>query len=204
MLTLGCAPPVLVGEPQPGGGGSTHATATTSPEPTTRDAPRTGAAVTPPAGARQQPRPAAAPTRLRVPSIGLDEPLIDLGLTADGTLDVPAEPGEVGWFTGGGTPGGRGPTVLAGHVDSTRGPAVFARLTELRVGDTVEVDTEDGRTVTYQVDRVADHPKEDFPTVEVFGATATDQLRLVTCTGFWDPQAGSYVDNRVVHASPVG
>lgn len=145
----------------------------------------------------------AAPTGVRIDRLGLDEQLIGLGLAADGTLEVPDDPDRVGWFIGGGRPGGTGPTVLAGHVDSTTGPAVFARLTELRVSDTVVVSSADGRSTRYRVTRAIDVPKAQFPTEAVFGASPTDELRLITCTGVWDRGARSLRDNRVVFAVPV-
>ncbi len=141
-----------------------------------------------------------APAQVRVPVIGIDEKLIDLGLQADGTMEVPADWDRVGWFTGGGRPGGAGPTVIAGHVDSLTGPAVFYRLTELVVGDLIEVTDVEGRILTYAVYRVEDVPKDDFPTAEVFGARPTDELRLITCTGVFDPASARHADNRVVFA----
>lgn len=143
------------------------------------------------------------PVRLRIPALGLDEQLIDLGLAADGSMEVPGDPDRAGWFTGGGRPGGHGPTVLAGHVDSQEGPAVFGSLTELGPGDEVAVENAEGELVTYRVDRVADYPKGTFPTHEVFGATVDDEVRLITCTGEWDTLASSYEDNRVVFATAV-
>lgn len=145
----------------------------------------------------------APPDRLHIPALHLDEQLVDLGLADDGSMEVPDDPDRAGWFTGGGRPGGRGPTVLAGHVDSTEGPAVFGSLTRLGSGDEVVLENAAGEQVTYRVDRVADYPKGTFPTHEVFGATVGDELRLITCTGAWDTLASSYEDNRVVFASAV-
>lgn len=144
----------------------------------------------------------AKPAALRIPSLDLDEKPIELDLADDGTLEVPRDAGDVGWYAGGGRPGGPGPTVLAGHVDSKTGPGVFYRLTDLGPGDTILVDDERGARVTYTVDRVEDHPKEVFPTEVVFGSTVDDQLRLITCTGPYDQRAESHRDNRVVFASP--
>lgn len=145
----------------------------------------------------------AAPGRLQIAAIDVDEQLIDLGLADDGAMEVPEDPGRAGWFTGGGRPGGPGPTVVAGHVDSTKGPAVFGGLGELDRGDEVVVDGEDGTRVTYRVDRITDYLKGAFPTEEVFGATADDQLRLITCSGEWDSVGSSYTDNKVVYATAV-
>ena len=145
----------------------------------------------------------AEPARVAVPAIELDEPLIDLGIDSTGAMEVPVDADEVGWFTGGGRPGGRGPTVVAAHVDSTSGPAVFFRLSELVPGDEVTVTTVEGTVVRYVVDEVVDVPKAEFPTARVFGAQPTDQLRLITCGGVFDPGSGHYDQNRVVFASPA-
>ncbi|WP_316289206.1 class F sortase [Clavibacter michiganensis] len=146
----------------------------------------------------------AVPPRVAIPAIDLDQPLIDLGIAADGRMEVPVDFDDVGWFTGGGRPGGRGPTVIAAHVDSRVGPAAFGRLAELGVGDEVSVQDVDGGSTRYVVTEVADFPKADFPTARVFGAQATDQLRLITCGGIFDRSVGHYEDNRVVFAEPVG
>lgn len=144
----------------------------------------------------------AVPVALAVPSLGLSEELIDLGITEGGSLEVPEDPDRVGWFTGGGRPGGVGPTVIVGHVDSTDGPAVFARLPELRPGDEVVVDSADGVRTTYVVDEARDVPQQPFPTEEVFGVTPEDTLRLITCTGPYDREVGRYTENRIVTATP--
>lgn len=154
------------------------------------DRPAVAAPAAPPAA-----RPAAArPSGVRVPDLDLDRPLVPLGRLADGSLEVPSDFDDVGVWTG------EGPVVLAGHVDSTTGPAVFARLGELRPGDRVEVRTSTGAVQAYAVDRVETHPKDDFPTFEVFTGTG---LRLVTCGGAFDRRAGSYRDNVVVWATAV-
>ncbi len=145
------------------------------------------------------------PERLEVPSIELDEQLIDLGINEEnGELEVPEDHDRVGWFTGGGKPGETYPTVLAGHVDSREGPAVFARLTELQPGQEFSVDTADGTTHTYRVDEVRDGPQnEDFPTDDVYGETEDSEIRLITCTGAYDSSIGRYTENRVVFAKEV-
>jgi len=143
------------------------------------------------------------PASVAIDAIGLDEPLIDLGLQADGSMEVPSDFDDVGWFTGGGRPGGVGPTVIAAHVDSTSGPAVFARLTDLVAGDRVRVTDVTGTVFDYVVTRVGDYAKADFPTTEVFGALPSDELRLITCTGLFDRSVGHYEDNRVVFAVPA-
>lgn len=155
-----------------------------------------------PASARPEAPVPGPPVSVRIPSLDLDEQLIDLGIADDGTLEVPENPERVGWFTGGGRPGGRGPTVVVGHVDSTEGPAVFARLPDLAPGDAISVTSADGSRVEYVVDEVEDVPQAPFPTEQVFGATSSDVLRLITCTGPYDQDVGRYTENRIVTAIP--
>lgn len=140
------------------------------------------------------------PVGVRVDSIGLQSGLIDLGLQPDGTMEVPADFDDVGWFAPGGRPGGIGPTVIAAHVDSPTGPAAFFRLREVAVGDVVVVEDADGASHSYTVTDVQTHPKDAFPTAEVFGATAQDELRLITCTGDFDVSLASYRSNLIVFA----
>ena len=147
--------------------------------------------------------PLVAATRVTAPAIALDTALVPLGLDAAGALAVPEDPGTPGWFTGAAVPGELGPTVLAGHVDSRSGPAVFFRLRELQPGDMVAVTRSDGHVVWYRVDRVQQHDKGAFPTEAVYGPTSDSQLRLVTCGGTFDHAARSYRANIVVFASLV-
>jgi hypothetical protein len=58
----------------------------------------------------------------------------------------------------------------------------------------------DGSTARYAVSGTSQVPKGEFPTAAVFGATADDVLRLITCTGAFDAGARSYTDNLVVTA----
>ena len=167
------------------------------------------AAATPPqsvgrtvlAGADEPPSSAPAPpVRVRLPSIGVDSALVDLGVDGAGALVPPTDFGSAGWYSGGPVPGEVGPSVIAGHVDSSSGPAVFFRLAALAPGDEVLVDRADGTTVRFTVSGTERHPKDDFPTEEVYGPTALPVLRLITCGGEFDRDRRSYRDNVVVTA----
>jgi hypothetical protein len=146
----------------------------------------------------------AAPVRLVVPAVGIATPLVRLGLGPDGAMQVPGDFGRAGWFAGGPRPGQLGPAVIAGHVDSQSGPAVFYRLRDLRPGSAVLVDRADGTRLRFVVERAGSFPKARFPTAAVFGPVPSAALRLVPCTGDFDRARGSYRDNLVVFASLVG
>ena len=143
------------------------------------------------------------PVRVEIPAIGVSTPLVRLGLLADGTMDVPHDYGVAGWFTGGPQPGQLGPAVIAGHVDSRTGPAVFYRLRDLRPGDQIRVVRADRRVVRFEVDSLASYPKRSLPSEAVYGATTAPVLRLITCAGTFDRSSRSYRDNLVVSATRV-
>lgn len=150
------------------------------------------------------PGPPSAPVQLTIGRIGVSTRLVTLGLDAGGALQVPDDFDRAGWFTGGPLPGEQGPAVIAGHVDSRRGPAVFYRLRELRAGDAVRVRRADGVILRFTVDGVRQYPKAAFPRDAVFGTVAQQAPRLVTCGGAFDHERRSYRDNLVVDAHLTG
>ncbi|NYF54314.1 sortase domain-containing protein [Micromonospora purpureochromogenes] len=89
--------------------------------------------------------------------------------------------------------------MIAGHLDSRRGPAVFARLGELRAGDRIEV-WRGGQRLAFRVTGSLRTRKDAFPTATVYGPTPGSELRLVTCGGAFDRRSGHYRDNVVVFA----
>lgn len=139
------------------------------------------------------------PVRVEVPSAGISSALV--GLTLEGGM-LPAPDGfdVAGWWTQGVRPGEVGPAVLVGHVDSKKGPAVFYQLEELDVGDDVVVVRSDSSEVRFQVTRVLEADKDEFPTQEVYGPTPARELRLITCSGAFDRSVGHYEENLVVFA----
>jgi hypothetical protein len=145
-------------------------------------------------------RPAPRPVRIRVPAVGIDAKVIRLGLNPDRTLQVPRNFAETGWWAGGTSPGDRGPAVIAGHVDSYTGPAVYYRLKELRRGDLIKVVRANGTVVRFRVEGQRSYSKARFPTKRVYGPTRRPALRLITCSGTFDRSTGHYLDNTVVFA----
>ncbi|MEX2485992.1 MAG: class F sortase [Nitriliruptoraceae bacterium] len=143
---------------------------------------------------------ASAPLRLQIPSIGVDSALMDLGLQADGTLEVPPSGFPAGWYTGSPTPGELGPAIIAGHVDWAGEPGVFFDLRDLGADDEIAITRQDGSTARFRVTRVERFAKDEFPTQVVYGDLDHAGLRLITCGGAFDRQARSYEDNIVVFA----
>jgi sortase (surface protein transpeptidase) len=145
----------------------------------------------------------APPASLLIPAIGVRTPLTRLGLTPQGTLEVPASTSVAGWYTGSPRPGQVGSSIIAGHIDSVTGPAVFFRLRLLRPGDLVYVRRTNGSLAVFRVYAEHMYTKDAFPTLRVYGPTPDAELHLITCGGVFDHATGSYLSNVVVYASQV-
>jgi Sortase domain len=124
----------------------------------------------------------ARPVSIEIPAVGVDAPVVPVGLLADRTMEVPAVD-QAGWYEPGPRPGEAGPAVIVGHVDSRRGPAVFFRLQELRPGDRIVVGLDGGAARSFLVERVERRPKEDLPVGRIWDRADRPVLRLITCGG---------------------
>jgi LPXTG-site transpeptidase (sortase) family protein len=141
------------------------------------------------------------PARIVIPAIGVSAPIVPLGLNPDRTLEVPRRPADAGWFVDGPEPGEQGAAVIAGHVDSRTGPAVFYRLRALRPGDRIRVVLRTGARVSFVVQSTRHVSKRRFPVDQVYRRTKRPTLRLITCDGRFDRSTHHYVDNYIVFAT---
>ncbi|MGW0771394.1 class F sortase [Streptomyces sp. NPDC002676] len=144
----------------------------------------------------------SVPARLRIPEIGVDTPVMRLGLAQDGSVQVPpiTAHDQAGWYQNSPTPGQTGPSVILGHVTvGAYGDGVFRHLDRLRRGDGITVRLENGRSAEFTVTSVRTVAKADFPTKAVYGDVDRPELRLITCGG---PRTGDgYLDNVIVFAA---
>ncbi|PRX48047.1 sortase family protein [Nonomuraea fuscirosea] len=163
----------------------------------------------PPPLPRTTPAPAmlpSTPIKIVIRSLGIKAPIKSVGLAKDGTIEVPPANNVnlVGWYRNMSTPGEAGPAVLLGHKDTRTRDAVFARLSEIKNGDTIEVKRQDRTTAVFTVGGVEQAAKKTFPTQRVYGPRDNAQLHLITCGGDYDRTVGHYTDNVIVYATMTG
>lgn len=136
--------------------------------------------------------------RISIPSIGVDAPVVELGTVRNekGELVWETAKHAVGHHIGTANPGERGNVVMSGHISSpVRGEGnVFANLPDLKVGETVTVQT---ASQTYRY-RVADRRVVDPSEISVMGPTSAQTLTLITCFPDW-----IYSHRLVVTAFPI-
>jgi len=143
------------------------------------------------------------PVSLNIPAIGVSVSLSALGLNPTGTVQVPTDYQQPGWYDLGPSPGQLGSSVILGHVDNLQGPAIFFHLRTLKAGDDVVVTLADGVVTTFVVKSVVSYLKTGFPAEEVYGTHGNDALQLVTCGGTFDTATGHYLSNVVVYSTLV-
>ena len=157
--------------------------------------------------AEQQPEPSGPPpssaplTRLVIPKIGVDAPVVTLGVDDQGVMQSPSGAFEVGWYDFTARPGVGGNAVFSGHVDfASVGAAVFWDLRELGPGDLVEVRLADGTVYQYLVASSVSYPSGEAPIAEIVGPTGGDTVTIITCTGTFNRDIHQYSHRLVVRA----
>jgi LPXTG-site transpeptidase (sortase) family protein len=136
------------------------------------------------------------PSRLRIPSIGVDAPVVGVGLLGDGSMDAPNNLWTAAWLSSGARPGEAGSSVLAGHR-GIGAPAVFSHLENVRPGERIFVSDAAGGELAYEVIEAVSIDLSPSAQVEVFGPTPLQRLVLITCFGKYLPSTRTY-DHRLV------
>jgi LPXTG-site transpeptidase (sortase) family protein len=144
----------------------------------------------------------SVPVSLRIPAIGVNTPVIRLGLAPDGSVQVPPVTAHdrAGWYRHSPTPGQVGPSVILGHVTvGSYGDGVFRHLDRLHRGDRIVARLENGTAAEFTVSTVRTVAKADFPADDVYGDVDHPELRLITCGGA--RTGDGYLDNVIVFAT---
>ena len=144
------------------------------------------------------------PARLKVPALGVDALVEQVGRKADGTMGAPQKFNEVAWYALGGKPGGEGNAVFAGHINNGLTTAgVFEHLAKIHLGDYITVEDEAGKTLIYKVSDIQQYPVEEAPATTIFSASGPSHLVLITCDGQWVPEKKTFDKRLVVFAAPA-
>ncbi|KAA9110393.1 class F sortase [Microbacterium rhizomatis] len=162
------------------------------------DIPRSAATLAPPTQGDP-------PVGVAISAIGIDVPVIPVGVESDGFMELPPDPAIAGWYRYGPDPStGQGNTVIAAHIDSPDYPiGPFASLRDVPAGSEVVVATTGGGMLRYAVESITYYPKAELPTAALFERTGPPALVLITCGGEFDSSTGHYRDNVVMIAKPV-
>ncbi len=141
--------------------------------------------------------PEVAGVHLKIPTIGVDAVVKDMGLTTGGAMAVPDNRVDAGWYRLGTRPGEIGSAVIGGHNVWDAGVGVFARLPELKKGDVASVVDAQGVAISFVVRDTRTYDATDTKT-GIFESSSGAHLNLITCSGEWNPVTKSFTKRFVV------
>lgn len=142
------------------------------------------------------------PIQLRIPSIGVDSAIEHVGLTLEGSMDVPKNIANSAWFENGTLPGKKGSAVIDGHSGwKDNIPAVFDNLDKIQKGDKIYVTDKKGLTNVFIVQEIRNYDPESDASKVFFSKDDKSHLNLITCGGVWDDIKKSHSQRLVVFST---
>ena len=144
------------------------------------------------------------PAGLRIPALGIDAHVQEVGVNTLGNMAAPNNFTDVGWYKYGTPPGFVGSAVITGHVDNALAlPGVFKHLDELKIGDDMYIEKKDGTELHFKVTEIQKYPYTSVPLSTLFSRRDLPRLNLITCGGTWVPGERSYDERLVVYTELV-
>jgi len=139
------------------------------------------------------------PTYLRIPTLDIEANIKSVGRTFTGEVGVPKKPDDVAWFNQGPRPGEIGSAIISGHYGwKDNRQAVFDNLAQLKKGDRLYVEDNQGTTTTFVVTKIQRYSSNNN-TLKVFSSNdGKAHLNLITCEGVWNSISQSYSQRLVV------
>ena len=145
------------------------------------------------------------PRVVTIPSLGTEARIKALG-DKNGAVDAPWNVHDAGWYDGSVLPGSNtGVSLIVGHVSGYSTPGVFKHIGSLSSGDVVTVEMGDGSMNSYRVTNIKEQLASEVDMNEVLYKVPTGQhsLRLMTCSGGYDPTTEEYDSRIIVYTEPV-
>jgi sortase A len=150
--------------------------------------------------------PPTDPKYINIPAIGLTKTrIIQLGLLSNGSIAVPDNIYDTGWYNGSAKPGQNGAMFIYGHVSSWTANGVFYNLKKLKPGDTITIIRGDNTSYTYQVVQTKVYAYNAVPMNTVLAPVNSSKpgLNLMTCTGQVIKGTSEFNQRLVVYTSLV-
>ncbi|MEX2246793.1 MAG: class F sortase [Dehalococcoidia bacterium] len=142
--------------------------------------------------------------RLVIPSVEIDAPVVVKGVDNAGVMQAPDNAYDTAWYDFSARPGFGGNAVFSGHVDYIRvGKAVFWDLKDLKADDIIEVQLQDGTIYRYAVKSLLQYDSATAPVDDIVGATPTETITLITCSGTFNSATHQYDKRLVVRAERI-
>ena len=158
---------------------------------------------TQPAPAPQPYTPSAAPVQLLISRLDVHRAVEKVGVDEFGTMKLPVNAWNAGWYRWGPVPGAPGDAVIEGHAGYPHQPMIFGKLATLVRGDKIVVVLADGSKQLFIVASMRSVPAGSAP-AGLASFSGKPRLTLVTCTGHFDKKSFWYSDRLLLEATYAG
>ena len=141
--------------------------------------------------------------RVALPSLGVEAPIVKVGVDQAGLMVVPKNARDVAWLDQGEIP--LGPTqnvVLAGHINYSRRAGSFSRLQSMRPGEIVTLSM-GGKTLQYRVQWTCLFDRQTTQAARIMGYTENPSVTLISCGGVFDRRARTHNKRVAVRAELI-
>lgn len=145
------------------------------------------------------------PKYLKIPAIGVDAIVGQVGLLASGALGTPGNVYYTDWYTGSTEPGQPGATLIDGHVSSWTTHGVFYNLYKLKPGDAIQIVKGNNSVVHYRVVKTQTYPASNVNMQAAITPVTpgVSGLNLITCTGKVIKGTSEFNERVIVFAQEV-
>lgn len=142
------------------------------------------------------------PRFIKIPRLDVHARVKRLGVKLNGMLGAPLNINDAGWYDGSSKPGEDGAVLIDGHVQGLTKHGVFYGLSNLKPGDTIEIEQGDGIVITYSVvsTESVDQDKLDMAKALTSVELGKPGLNLITCSGGYDVRTNKYEQRLIVYA----
>ena len=145
------------------------------------------------------------PRYLTVDKLGIyNARILPMGVNQYGELDTPRNIFDVGWYEASGLPGMGGTLIIDGHNGGPHVHGVFKKLPSLVNGDIIKVERGDGVVYKYAVVENKEIPLSEADSYMAVAARSPEpgkeSVTLISCTGEWSQQRGTYLSRQFTRA----
>lgn len=144
------------------------------------------------------------PRRVRIPALDVNARIVAVGLDRHDNMEIPEDIDKVGWYDLGVPPGApTGSAVLVGHRDGVeQGRGAFYSIGSLEPGERIDIERDDGSSVSYRVvsRELIGRPSFATEANDLFAIDGPHRLTLISCGGVYDRDRGGYQSNVIVTA----
>ena len=142
------------------------------------------------------------PSFLRIPILGVDAKVINVSTDSNNVIQAPGGIFDVGWYDGSAKLGEKGAVFMDGHVSGWTEHGVFYDIKNLKEGDEISAEGNDGQVFTYKVVALEyfDADNVDMSKALKPYISGKQGLNIMTCGGKFNNEQQKYEQRVVVYS----